>query len=52
MGKTYIFFHVYCNKNTHRIFSDMISKIIYSDLYNYVDKIFNNPVCDIVFSGS
>jgi len=36
----YIFFHVYCNKNTFRILVDMISKIIYSNLYHSVDKIY------------
>lgn len=38
-GKVYIFYHIYCNGSTERIVRDQIAKIIFSGLYDRVDKI-------------
>ncbi len=36
----YIFYHIYCNHKTYNIVNDQINKIIFSGLYDRVDKIY------------
>ena len=44
----YIFYHIYCNDKTITIVRDQIAKIMFSDLYHKVHKIYcfllGNPV--------
>jgi len=35
----YIFYHIFCNKDTHKIVQDQIGKILFSGLYNKVTQI-------------
>lgn len=38
-GKTYVFYHIYCNEFTLPILKDQVAKIIFSGLYEAVDDI-------------
>jgi len=39
-GKIYVFYHIYCNKNTYAIVKDQCLRIIFSILYSRVDAIY------------
>ena len=40
VGKIYVFYHIYCNTNTIKVVKDQITKILFSELYPKVDKIY------------
>ena len=40
MSSIYIFYHIYCNEETHAIVRDQLTKIIFSGLYAKVTKIY------------
>lgn len=39
-GNVYVFYHIYCNKNTESIVRDQLAKILFSNLYQNVDKVY------------
>jgi hypothetical protein len=40
LGNVYVFYHIYCNKNTEPIVRDQLTKITFSNLYQHVDKVY------------
>jgi len=39
-GQIYVFYHIFCNENTIKLVKDQITKILFSELYSIVDKIY------------
>jgi hypothetical protein len=39
-GSVYVFYHIYCNKNTEPIVRDQLTKMLFSNLYQHVDKVY------------
>ena len=43
-GDIYVFYHVYCNKNTETVVKDQVFRIIFSGLYAKVNRIYKKYI--------